>query len=103
MSPIEEKPSRNEEEYFARENAERIKALRARLDAERAASERSSHHMRCPRCGGQMSERGFHNILVDVCADCGGTFFDKGELEMLEHVEPSRVRDFVGGLFGLKR
>lgn len=99
MTPIENKPSRNEEEYFARENAERVKSLRDRLDAERAAAERQSHIMRCPRCGGHLAERIHHNMRIEVCPDCGGTWLDKGELEMLEHVEHNHFREFVGSLF----
>ena len=102
MPPINEKPSRNEEEYFARENAERVKEIRARLDRERAEAERKSHIMRCPRCGGHLQEKHRHNMKVDVCPDCGGTWLDKGELEMFEQVDHSNVRRFVGDLFGLK-
>ena len=103
MSPIDEKPSRNEDEYFARENAERIKALRARLDAERTRAERASHLMRCPRCGGELKERTFHQTKVDVCAECGGTWLDKGELEMLAHVEESGVRRYIDSLLGVQK
>jgi uncharacterized protein len=103
MSPIDSKPSRNEDEYFARENADRVKALRAKLDEARAEAERKSHIMRCPRCGGHLKEQTHHNMRIDVCAECGGTWLDKGELEILENVEHSNVRDFVGSLFGLRR
>jgi len=102
MSPVDPKPSRNEEEYFARQNADRVKELRARLDDERAAAERKSHLGRCPRCGGHLEEKHRHNMHVDVCQDCGGTWLDKGELEMFEHVDHSNLRRFVGDLFGLK-
>ena len=102
MSPVDPKPSRNEEEYFARENADRVKELRARLDRERAEAERKSHLGRCPRCGGHLREKQRHNLHIDVCDDCGGTWLDKGELEMFEHVDHSNVRRFVGDLFGLK-
>ena len=103
MSPIDEKPSRNEEEYFARDNAERVKALRQQLDEMRATAERQSHIMRCPRCGGHLQEKKYHNMSIDVCPDCGGTWLDKGELEILEHVDHSNVREFIGSLFGLRR
>jgi uncharacterized protein with PIN domain len=102
MPPIDPKPSRNEEEYFARENADRVKELRARLDGVRADAERQSHLMRCPRCGGHLAEHTRHNMRIDVCPDCGGTWLDKGELEMFEHVDHSNIRRFVGDIFGLK-
>jgi ribosomal protein L37AE/L43A len=102
MTPIDSKPSRNEEEYFARENADRVKALRQQLDTQRAAAERQSHLGRCPRCGGHLAERVHHHMKIDVCESCGGTWLDKGELEMLEHVDHSNVRQFIGSLFGLR-
>ncbi|MBV9880556.1 MAG: zf-TFIIB domain-containing protein [Gemmatirosa sp.] len=102
MSPIESKPSKNEEEYFAKANADHIKAMRAKLDEARAESERRSHLMRCPRCGGHLAARDHHHMRIDVCPDCGGTWLDKGELEMLEHVDQSNIRRFIGDLFGLK-
>jgi uncharacterized protein len=103
MTPIDSKPSRNEDEYFARENAERVKALRDKLDEARAEADRKSHLGRCPRCGGHLATKSHHQMKIDVCEDCGGTWLDKGELEILEHVDHSNVRDFIGSLFGLRR
>lgn len=99
---IDEKPSRNEEEYFARHNADLMRARRAELDRLRAHAERSAHIMKCPRCGGDLKEKRHHHVTIDVCEDCGGTWLDKGELAMLEHVDKSAIRRFVGDLFGLK-
>jgi ribosomal protein L37AE/L43A len=98
----DEKPSRNEEEYFARRNAELIKEQRARLDESRKNQERASHYMKCPKCGGDLREREFHHMRIDQCSDCGGTWLDKGEMEMLAHVERSQVGRFIGSMFGLK-
>ena len=96
MQPINEKPSRNEDEYFLKYDAELLKARRAELDAQRAAAERSAHHMRCPRDGGTMAEREYHHVKVDVCDSCGGVWLDKGELEQLSHVDR---RGFLSSLF----
>lgn len=95
---------RNEDEYFARADAELIARHRARLDAERA--ERASAGrlpLRCPRDGTVMVERPHHGVTVDDCPQCGGVFLDRGELELLEHVDDGGVGRFVGGLFGIKR
>ena len=94
---------RNEDEYFLRESAELITRRRRELDAERAAHERAEHRMRCPRCGGHVAERLHHGVRVDECPDCGAIFLDKGELELLEHLDrggPNLHRLF-GGLFSL--
>lgn len=97
------KPTRNEDEYFVKQDADLIKAQRAKLDADRAKAERASHYMRCPKCGGQLAELEYHHMKIDRCGDCGGIWLDKGEMEMLEHVDQSNVRSFVRTMFGLKK
>lgn len=94
---------RNEDEYFARENAALIAERRLALDAERQARERASHVMRCPSCGGHLAPRTHHGVTIDVCPDCGGTFLERGELELLEHIEESQVRRYINTLFRLPR
>jgi Zn-finger nucleic acid-binding protein len=42
-------------------------------------------------------------MKIDRCQDCGGIWLDKGEMEMLEHVDQSNVRSFVRTMFGLKK
>jgi uncharacterized protein len=101
MSSHHEKPSKNENEYFVREHAELIKQQRARLDAERAERERVVHYMKCPKCGHDLAEREFHHVRVDECANCNGMWLDRGELQMLSHVERNGFSRFVGSLFGL--
>lgn len=78
-----EKPSRTEEEYFARHEAEIIKARRAAADAARAESERKSHFMKCPKCGADLITEEYHGIHVDRCTECHGIWFDAGEVEQL--------------------
>jgi len=102
-----EKPSRNEDEYFAREEAERLRKLRERDTAVRVAAERMSHHMRCPKCGGVLHTELFHGVQTDRCPDCHGFWLDSGELEMLmkdeEHGLLRRVmRDVLGSVHKLK-
>jgi hypothetical protein len=55
------KPTRSEDEYFVKQDAELIKQQRARLDAERARAERQSHYMKCPKCGADLIETDFHH------------------------------------------
>ena len=94
---------RNEDEYFVRENAALIQARRRELDLQREARERASHVMRCPSCGGHLHPREHHGVTIDVCPDCGGTWLDRGELELLEHVEESEAKRYIYSLFGLQR
>jgi hypothetical protein len=87
---IDEKPSRNEEEYFRKLDAELIKAQREKLDAERAEVERARRDssreewlMRCPKCGAELEEQDVDQVKVDVCPEGHGTWLDAGELELL--------------------
>jgi hypothetical protein len=81
------KPSNTEEEYFARENAERMRKLAVDEKTRMAASERERlqklHFMRCPKCGMELKEIRFRDVQVDRCFSCNGTWLDAGELEKL--------------------
>ena len=100
--PIDEKPSRNEDEYFAKLDAQLIKAQRERLDYERRKSERAAHYMKCPKDGTDLQEREFQHVKVDVCPECKGMWLDAGELDMLKYVNQNAIGRFVGSLFGQK-
>ena len=96
--------SKNEDEYFARLDAEKVAELRARLDAERAHLERKAHYMKCPKCGHDLHEREFRQVKVDVCPNCHGMWLDAGESEMITAGGESGITGFVRDLFkGLPR
>jgi uncharacterized protein len=96
--PTDEKPSRNEDEYFARQNAELIREMRAKLDAERKKAALSAHLEKCPRCGGGLKEQHIEDVKIDECQDCGGVWLDRGELDQLRRV--NRARGVSGGVLG---
>jgi hypothetical protein len=98
---MDEKPSRNEDEFFKKQDAELIAAQRTRLDAERVRSERSSHFMKCPKCGANLTEQQFHQVKIDTCPECKGLWLDAGELDLISRIDQSRVGGFVRSLFGL--
>ncbi|GDX87124.1 hypothetical protein LBMAG44_10370 [Gemmatimonadota bacterium] len=85
-----DKPSHNEDEYFLKQDAELVKALRAKLDADRQSTERKSHFMKCPKCGANLIEVTREHVAVDVCGDCGGLWLDPGELDLLRKVATHR-------------
>ena len=93
------KPSKNEDEYFLLQDAELIKARRAQLDAERLAASRKAHHMKCPKCGGDLREQEMAHVKVDVCPDCHGLWLDAGEMEMIGQVKDHAVGGFIRDLF----
>jgi len=78
-----EKPSKNEEEYFARREADLLRQQRKSAQQASAEAERRSHHMKCPKCGYDLITGEWHGIEIDQCTHCHGLWFDAGEAESL--------------------
>jgi uncharacterized protein with PIN domain len=97
---MKEGHSRNEEQYFARVDADLMKEYRSTREIERSQLERASHFMRCPRCGGTLHEVAHHGVTVDRCVDCKGVWLDAGDFEHLEHALDSGVTRFFSSMFG---
>jgi hypothetical protein len=91
-----EKPSRNEEEYFARRDAEILKARRQASEAAAQNAERRSHFMKCPKCGADLKTEDYLGIQIDRCPECLGIWFDAGEAESLIKEE---AKGGLGSLF----
>jgi hypothetical protein len=101
------KTTQTEEEYFARENAERLRKLVAEQKKSLAQDEREKlkqlHYMHCPKCGMELKEVTVRGVEVDRCFSCNGTWLDAGELEKLARgqeenaVMASILRVFGGG------
>jgi Zn-finger nucleic acid-binding protein len=83
MTRDDGQPSRNEDEYFVKQDAELLRQMRAKLDAERAKAERTQGQMKCPRCGAELQEKQYHHAVVDVCPKCNGMWLDAGEVEII--------------------
>jgi Zn-finger nucleic acid-binding protein len=83
MARDEGQPSRNEDEYFVKQDAELLKQMRAKLDAERAKAERTQGQMKCPRDGADLQEKQYHHAVVDVCPKCNGMWLDAGEVDII--------------------
>ncbi|HET9012602.1 MAG TPA: zf-TFIIB domain-containing protein [Gemmatimonadaceae bacterium] len=92
------KPSQNENEYFARRDAEWLKEQRAALDRERAARAAGHQGLKCPRCDGQLVVRDVQHVKIDVCEKCRGTWLDAGELEMVLHLPRAELLAAVHAL-----
>ena len=80
---MKEKPSHNEDEYFARQEAEILRTRRQQLEAERTEAERRSHYLKCPKDGYDLGSNVHHGVTVETCPHCGGIWLDAGELEAL--------------------
>jgi uncharacterized protein len=87
-----EKPSRNEEEYFARRDAELLRQQREAAQRAAMDAERRSHYMKCPKCGYDLITSEWHGVQIDQCTNCHGIWFDAGEAESLvAHPEPNII------------
>lgn len=79
--------SSHEEEYFARENAEKLRKLALERSRELAQAQKEEmkqlHWMRCPKCGMELQTIQFRGLDIDRCFSCGVTVFDAGELEKI--------------------
>ncbi len=80
------KPSQNEDEYFARLDADLRRELRENADRERERNLKEDRNS-CPRCHVQMKERREGTVVIDQCPKCEGVWLDKGELELLRKGE----------------
>ncbi|HEX2120140.1 MAG TPA: zf-TFIIB domain-containing protein [Thermoanaerobaculia bacterium] len=98
-----DKPSKAEDEYFARQELERRKNWAQEQAAKMAGEEkeriRQQHWMKCPKCGMDLTEIELHGVKVDQCANCGGIFLDKGEIDQLAKQEDKGIADRVFSIF----
>lgn len=101
-----DRPSKNEEEYFAQREAELRKQRQSVADAARRDEERRSHFMKCPKCGADLTVEEYHGVEIDRCPECDGIWFDAGEAELLIEKESagfgSIFKAVVNGVRGRK-
>ena len=93
------KPSESEDEFFARQDAEKRRKLaleraRALKEAE-LAQLKALHFMHCPKCGFQLETITFHELQIERCYHCGATCLDEGELERLAGKEPGFMQRVI--------
>jgi RNA polymerase-binding transcription factor DksA len=82
------KPSQPEEDYFAKEDAEKKRKLAHKVRHDMASDEakrlRHLHHGHCPGCGQQMHEVKLRGVPVEVCFSCNGIFLQHGQIEAFQ-------------------
>ena len=106
MPEFESKPSKQEDDYFAREDVEKKRKLAFHQHQMLAAQEREAlqklHHMKCPACGLDLHAVRHGAVEVDTCFNCKGIFLREGQLARLmkeeQHASGS-VMDTVLNLF----
>ena len=76
-----------EDEYFHREDQEKLDKLRSEVGAENAATEaeaaKALHFHKCGKCGSGMDTILFKGVEIEKCPTCGAVLLDPGELEQL--------------------
>lgn len=81
------KPISKEDEFFAREEAIKLRKLANKTQQDMADDEKKKlkelHWMHCPKCGMQLHTIVINKVEVDKCFSCGGIYLDDGELEKI--------------------
>lgn len=102
MAPYES--SDREDEYFLKMDAEKIKKMRSGLDANReeeaGQKRKQTHWMKCPKCGADLQEINYQNVMIDSCTDCKGIWLDHGELALLAKGEAQVTKGFLRRILG---
>lgn len=95
------KPSRNEDEYFRREDFRaRMEAARQR-ETEREQEERQklrdAHQGHCPACGSKLERVSVDDGSAEQCPSCLGVWLDHGLFDRLTH--PHEKNEYLTGIF----
>ncbi|MEO7984908.1 MAG: zf-TFIIB domain-containing protein [Gemmatimonadales bacterium] len=82
-----DKPSRNEDEYFVKQDAELLKRQRELAESAALEGERRSHYMKCPKDGYDLASSKYHGVQIETCPNCGGMWLDAGEIDLVAKEE----------------
>jgi len=100
---VDGKPKSHEQEYFAREEVEKLRKLALerdkRLEQEEREHLKTLHYLHCPKCGQKMDTITFRAVEIERCFGCGYTGLDDGELEKLAGEDKDGVMAAVLGIF----
>lgn len=100
-----EKPSRNEDEYFVKRDAELLQKQREQAETVARDAERKTHYMKCPKDGYDLASSTYHGVQIETCPHCGGMWLDAGEIDAVAHEErPALLTRVISDAFtSLKR
>jgi hypothetical protein len=76
-----DKPTKNEDEYFARRDAELLRQQREAARKSAVDVERKTHYMKCPKCGYDLISGDWDGIQIDQCTNCHGVWCDADEVD----------------------
>jgi len=93
------KPSYPEQEFFAREESEKIHKLHEKQKEELSAKElkerKNLHFMKCPKCGNDLKTIRISFVDVEECPACGALVLDKGELSKLKTADNAILKSLL--------
>lgn len=79
--------SSNEDEYFKREDAEKLHRIAQEklkgTGEDEAKRLKDLHFMKCAKCGFDLHTITWRDVEIERCFHCGATVLDEGELEKL--------------------
>lgn len=85
------KPSRNEREYFHREEFHERMGVARKREQERSALERAEllerHRNHCPKCGSELQQIRVDDDRADQCPNCLGVWLDHETFDRMTHPE----------------
>jgi hypothetical protein len=100
---MSDKPTKTEDEYFAREEALKLHKLHKDKLREAKAEDRDQakelHFMKCSKCGWDLETIKWRDVEVEKCFHCGAIVLDDGELEKLAGSEHEST--WLSDMFGL--
>lgn len=95
--------SKQEDEYFAREEALKLHKIHTdkvkELNAAELEERKKLHYMHCAKCGYDLETIKWRNVQVEKCFHCGAIVLDDGELETLAGEEHDK--GFLSSVFEL--
>lgn len=95
------KPSRNEQEYFVREEFNKRMGAARQREAARASEERNrwldEHRDHCPKCGGRLEEVRTIEGVADQCPNCLGVWMSHEVFDRITH--PHEKNEYLTGIF----
>ena len=103
--------SSNEEEFFHKQEHERLTSKRTDAAAAKAAADREAlkqlHYMHCPKCGAALESLTYLKVTIDRCPECQGVWLDHGEGRAILAAEAKSGKgfftDFIRGVTGGKK
>jgi mannose-1-phosphate guanylyltransferase len=98
-------PSKQEDQYFARENAEALRKLAHKQNASMKQEEKEAlkalHFMKCPRCGMDLHVMEQDTVQLETCFNCHGIWLDAGGLEKLLAQHPHEEHSLMKAVLNL--